>query len=134
MKVLIQVTLHDNGIIYNRHAFYQYDYGQQLKIAGLDFTGEIEIHFARKGESAIVRTSTVNDDNAIVDVPNNLLTSDGELTVYICQNGKTYHSITFIIKPRPKPENYNPPEEETETLSMISPFSDKELLKELGMI
>lgn len=131
---MIQVTLHDNGIIYNRHAFYQYDYGQQLKIAGLDFTGGIEVHFARKGKSAIVKTVIVNDGSVVVDVPNDILTNDGELTVYICQNGKTYHSITFIIKPRPKPENYNPPEEETETLSMISPFSDKELLKELGMI
>lgn len=134
MKVLIQVTLHDNGIIYNRHAFYQYDYGQQLKIAGLDFVGGIEVHFARKGESAVVKNATVADGSITVDVPNKILTSDGELTVYICQNGKTYHSITFIIKPRPKPENYNPPEEEEVTESAVSPFNDYEILKELGMV
>ncbi len=131
---MIQVTLYDKGIIYDRNAFYQYDYGQQLKIEGLDFIGDIEIHFARKGEAAAVRTSGVIDEGTTVDIPNNMFLRDGEFTVYICQSGKTYHSITFIIKPREKPVNYDPPEEVMTMMSATSPYSDQELLKELGMI
>lgn len=131
---MVQVTFSDNGVIYDRHAFYQYDYGQSLELHGLDLTENIEVHFARKGTTAIVESATANQGVFTAQVPNDMFNKDGDLSVYICKGGKTYYGITFIIKPREIPENYNPPEEEQEIMSMQSPYTDNELLKELGMI
>jgi hypothetical protein len=152
---MITVIFTSNGINYNRRAFTQWDYGQMLEIRGLELAEGVQIHFARKGLIAEVKTPTIDEEgNAVIEVPNSLLQYEGEFSVYVYKiegnGGKTLKSVTFDIVKREKPEDYNPQEEINLTSTFIiqnTPSDDMEsrlisledavnkiLLRDLGVL
>ncbi len=142
----------DNGMNYNRKAFTQWDYGQTLVIKGLELAEGVQIHFARKGLIAEVKTPTIDETgSASIEVPNSLLQHEGEFSVYIYKieenGGRTLKTINFEIVKREKPEDYNPeanmimnltlehtPSDETEyRLNSLEDAVSKLVLRDLGV-
>lgn len=109
----IIIDFNDNSMFYNKKAFTQYDYGQTIEIKGLDLAEGVKVHFARKGTVAKVVTPTILDGNATVNVPDDLLTYEGELLIYVYTytetSGKTLKRIDFDIQKRELPEDYETP-------------------------
>lgn len=143
---MVSVIFADEGINYNRRAFTQWDYGQKLEIIGLELAVGTQVHFARKGSLAAVRTLVNNENGYVVHVPNAILEHSGEFTVYLYEitenEGKTTKSITFEVTPREKPEDYISSEQalqmiqgsDIETrLSAIEDAVSKLILKNLGV-
>ena len=123
---MIPVAFTDQGINYDQHAFYQWDWGQKLSITGLTIPNTSEVHFARNGAIADVAIPVFGNDGTItVSIPNSIFLLEGEFNAYIylpdTGEGKTLHSITFYVKGREKPENYNPP---AETFTLSAQFSE----------
>jgi hypothetical protein len=111
----VQVTFNDNGVSYDRNAFFQYDYGRKLEIHGLNLPDGTQFHFANKGAGAVTKISSTVDEVTTVDVPQSVLLLPGEMNVYIYStsetSGITIKSITFHVKGREKPGDYAPPDE-----------------------
>jgi hypothetical protein len=112
---MVIVTFSDNGITYDKNAFFQYDYGQKIEVHGLNLPDGTQFHFANKGAGAVAKISTTVGEVTTVDVPQSVLLLHGEMNVYIYStsetSGITIKSITFNVKGREKPGDYAPPDE-----------------------
>jgi hypothetical protein len=113
---MVQVTFTDsNKIIYDDHAFYQYDFGQELVISGLTLPPTVQVHFARKNVPALINIGATVDGVMTVLVPADTLKYEGEFNVYIYvsneTSGKTYKTITFYTRAREMPGDYAVPDE-----------------------
>lgn len=93
----------------------QYDYGQILRIQGLNLPAAVEIHFALqpKGGTSVTRIGTTKDGVTDVLIPDSMLENDDTpkdysiyAFVYITDatSGKTEYRIVLDVKARPKPE------------------------------
>lgn len=93
----------------------QYDYGQILRIQGLNLPAAVEIHFALqpKGGTSVTRIGTTKDEVTDVLMPDSMLENDDTpkdysiyAFVYITDatSGKTEYRIVLDVKARPKPE------------------------------
>lgn len=102
--------------------FNQYDYGKKLRLHGDDLPNILEIHFSLKksgGESLRIIGSLV--DGAIeADIPDEMLRNEGETRDYPVfvfvyfrddDSGETIIRSSFLVKSRPKPGDYIPPEQ-----------------------
>lgn len=101
---------------------WQYDYGQILRIQGLDLPKVVEIHFSLEetGGTSVTRIGTTKDSVTDVTIPDSMLENEGTdqnykiyAFIYLSENnsGNTEHKITIPIKARPKPEVPGTPEE-----------------------
>lgn len=101
---------------------WQYDYGQILRIQGLNLPPAVEIHFSfqERGGKAIPRVGTTKDGVTDVVIPesfleNNDTTEDYKIYVFIYRrnenSGQTEYKITLSVKSRPKLEPYDKPED-----------------------
>lgn len=106
---------------------WQYDYGQILRIQGLDLPTAVEIHFSlqSRGGESIPRTGNTIDGVTTVAIPNVLLANEGCVIdysifafIYITDENKgfTHRKITLRVRSRPKPGDYNPPDEEPDRI------------------
>lgn len=93
----------------------RYDYGQILRIQGLNLPAAVEIHFALqpKGGTSVTRIGTTKDGVTDVLIPDSMLENDDTpkdysiyAFVYITDatSGKTEYRIVLDVKARPKPE------------------------------
>lgn len=100
---------------------WQYDYGQILRIQGLNLPKAVEIHFSlteKSGES-ITRIGTTKDGVTDVLIPDSMLEYDTNQNYNIyafifisdTNSGNTEYRITIPVKARPKPEVPGTPEE-----------------------
>lgn len=101
---------------------YQYDFGQVLRIQGLDLPTAVEIHFSlQEIEGEAVRRIGVTK-NGVTDVviPDSMLENqdaekDYNIYVFIyvadSESGETVKRITLKVKARPRPEAFNSPED-----------------------
>lgn len=84
---------------------YQWDYGQELLINGINVPDNTEVQFYQTLRSSIGR---IKDGK--VRIPDMMLQNAAEITayVYVCQpdSGETVLKIRLPIKSRPKPEDY----------------------------
>lgn len=96
-------------------ALSQYDYGQVLRIQGLNLPAAVEIDFALqpKGGTSVTRIGTTKDGVTDVLIPDSMLENDDTpkdysiyAFVYITDatSGKTEYRIVLDVKARPKPE------------------------------
>lgn len=100
---------------------WQYDYGQVLRIQGLNLPAAVEIHFSltdQSGES-ITRIGTTKDNVTDVVIPDSLLenndtTSNYKIYAFIYltdqESGQTEYKVSMDVKARPRPEQFDTPE------------------------
>lgn len=95
---------------------WQHDYGQILRITGVEFPKAVEIQFSlnEKRGSTITRIGTTVDGVTEVQIPNELLKNDGRTYDYCIYayiyltdetSGSTEYEIVLHVKSRTKPEN-----------------------------
>lgn len=95
---------------------WRYDYGQILRITGVEFPKAVEIQFSlnEKSGSTITRIGTTVDGVTEVQIPNELLKNDGRTYDYCIYayiyltdetSGSTEYEIVLHVKSRTKPEN-----------------------------
>lgn len=93
------------------HALWQYDYGQILKIEGLELPQAYEVHFSltEKGGTAIKQ---IGDENGVT-IPDELLQAGTPIYVFLFlhtgdADGETEYKITIPVKARPQPTEEEP--------------------------
>ena len=100
----------------------QYDYGQILRIQGLNLPPAVEIHFAlqKTGGTSKNRIGITKDGVTDVPIPDSMLENEDEMKdydiyafIYITDetSGQTEYRITLKVKARPKPEAFDCPED-----------------------
>lgn len=100
----------------------QYDYGQVLRIQGLNLPPAVEIHFSltERGGEAITRIGATKDGVTVVTIPDSMLenedvTNNYDIYAWIyltdATSGKTEYKIRIPVKARPRPEIPETPEE-----------------------
>lgn len=94
---------------------WQYDYGQILRIQGLNLPRAVEMHFSLEetGGTSVTRIGTTKDSVTDVPIPDSMLEneeSDQNYNVYAfvfltdTNSGNTEYRIKIPVKARPKPE------------------------------
>jgi hypothetical protein len=94
---------------------WQYDYGQILRIQGLNLPKAVEIHFSLEetGGTSVTRIGTTKDSVTDVPIPDSMLEneeSDQNYNIYAFvflttrNSGNTEYRIKIPVKARPKPE------------------------------
>lgn len=97
----------------------QYDYGQVLKIAGLDLPEAFEVHFANTGDTT---TITQIAQNGVVEIPDQFFRSSKQINAYIFlhdgeTDGETEYRITIGVLPRPAISDEEPTPEEQSAIT-----------------
>lgn len=101
---------------------WKYDYGQILRIQGLALPTAVEIHFSKqeKGGESVTRIGTTKDGVTDVVIPDSMLenrdtTADYKIYAFIyftdSESGQTEYKISMSVKSRPKPEQFEKPED-----------------------
>lgn len=99
------------------YGLWQYDYGQILRIEGLQLPTAVEIHFALQpsGGVAETRVGTIRDGATEVAIPDSILENDDAtfnydiyVFIYLVDtiSGQTEYRIKMPVKTRPKPSNF----------------------------
>ena len=118
---------------------WQWDYGQVLRIQGLDLPTAVEIHFSlqEKGGEAVTRVGTTKDGATDVVIPDSMLENNGSLEDYFIYafiyltdetSGQTEYKISMKVKARPKPEAFDSPEDEElfrEAIAAVNEAADR---------
>lgn len=102
---------------------WQWDYGQVLRIQGLNLPKAVEIHFSlqKSGGEAKKRVGFTKDGVTDVVIPESMLENEESLGnyniyafIYLADdtNGQTEYKICMPVKARPKPEAFDKPEDE----------------------
>lgn len=96
---------------------WQWNYGQILRIQGLNLPRAVEVHFSM-GSSSKTRIGTTTDDVTDVVIPDSLIEQAGRLKAYVYlhvgdDDGETEYEITVPVKARAEPEEYDAEEEYT---------------------
>lgn len=97
------------------HGTSQWNYGEVLRIQGLNLPKAVEIHFSleKTAGQAITRIGTTKDGVTDVVIPESLLENEGALQDYFvyvwiyltdATSGRTEHSLSIKVKARSKPE------------------------------
>lgn len=112
----IATAVFREGECYSRTSgAWQYDYGQILRIQGLNLPKAVEIHFSLEetGGTSVTRIGTTKDSVTDVPIPDSMLEneeSDQNYNVYAFvflttrNSGSTECRIKIPVKARPKPE------------------------------
>lgn len=104
-------------------SLWQWDYGQVLRIQGLNLPKAVEIHFSlqESGGEAKKRVGFTKDGVTDVVIPESMLENEESLGnyniyafIYLADdtNGQTEYKICMPVKARPKPEAFDKPEDE----------------------
>ena len=100
----------------------QYDYGQVLRIQGLNLPTAVEIHFGldETGGTTVPRIGTTKDGVTDVTIPDSMLENndtDMNYNIYVfvyltdSSSGKTTRRIKIQVEARSKPEAFDRPED-----------------------
>lgn len=95
------------------YGVWQWDYGQVLRIEGLDLPPVVEVHFSLqdKNGEALVRIGTTQEGKTDVIIPDCMLENDGTVQdykiyafIYIAnkESGQTEKKVIIHVKARPK--------------------------------
>lgn len=120
-NIIFAVFSNNNTSVISTHAW-QYDYGQPLRIQGLQLPSTVEIHFAIEDEeTSVTRVGVTSDNVTDVVIPDSCLDNMDALQsynvyayIYLTEEraGGTGYKITIPVKARPKPEFSDTPEQE----------------------
>lgn len=112
---MITAIFNPDTTMANAYGLWQYDYGQTLRIQGLNLPSAVEIHFSlqENGGTALNRVGVTKDGVTDVIIPDSMLENDGAdrtydmfAFVYLTDatSGQTEYKIKMQVKSRPKPE------------------------------
>lgn len=98
------------------YGLWQYDYGQILRIEGLQLPTAVEIHFALQPSEGVAETrvGTIRDGATEVAIPDSILENDDAtfnydiyVFIYLVDtiSGQTEYRIKMPVKTRPKPSD-----------------------------
>lgn len=118
---------------------WQYDYGQKLRIQGLNLPPAVEIHFAlnKSGGDSESRVGVTKDGVTDVPIPDSMLENGGTVQNYYIyafiyltdkDSGKTVKWIQLHVNSRPKPEAFDSPEESElfrEAIAAVNDSADR---------
>lgn len=118
---------------------WQYDYGQKLRIQGLNLPTAVEIHFSlnKSGGDSESRVGVTKDGVTDVPIPDSMLENGGTIQNYYIyafiyltdkDSGKTVKWIQLHVNSRPKPEAFDSPEEKElfrEAIAAVNDSSDR---------
>lgn len=90
---------------------WQYDYGQILKIDGLDLPQAFEVHFSNSRKSGETITQIGTDSQVVI--PDMYLTSGADIYAFIflhdgLTDGETEYVIKIPVRERPEPSDIEP--------------------------
>ena len=121
MNNILTVVFDPESSTARASGLWQYDYGQVLRIQGLDLPKAAEIHFSldQKSGESIARIGTTKDGVTDAPIPDSVLEYDTNQNYNIyafifisdTNSGNTEYRITIPVKARPKPEIPGTPEE-----------------------
>lgn len=100
---------------------WQYNYGQILRIQGLQLPSAVEIHFAleEKSGDSVTRIGVTRDNVTDVPIPDSMLENDNigeDYKIYAFvfltddDSGETVRKISIPVTARSKPEAHETPE------------------------
>ena len=115
-----------DGESYGKNMLYQFDYGQRMRVMGVDFpdgAADPEVHYSINRDPAIVRIGTITEEGHLdAPVPDAILRKNGAVTVYIYvadeDSGQTVYSLSFSIIARPD-TGKDPGDSEDRPLSVL---------------
>ena len=101
---------------------WQYDYGQILRIQGLDLPAAVEIHFSlqSRGGDSLTRVGVTKDAVTDVVIPDSMLENNytaDNYSIYVFiyltdeTSGQTEYKICMRVRSRPRPEAFDKPED-----------------------
>lgn len=119
---MITAIFENNQLVSYSLKTWQYDYGQILRIEGLNLPTAVEIHFSltEKGGESVTRVGMTKDGVTDVVIPdsfleNNDITQDYRIYAFIYlrddTSGQTEYKIPISVTSRPKPEAFDRPED-----------------------
>lgn len=121
MNNILAVVFDPESSTARASGLWQYDYGQVLRIQGLDLPKAAEIHFSldQKSGESIARIGTTKDGVTDAPIPDSVLeyNTSQNYNIYAfiflsdTNSGNTEYRITIPVKARPKPEVPGDPEE-----------------------
>lgn len=118
---------------------WQWDYGQVLRIQGLNLPNAVEIHFSlqESGGEAKKRVGFTKDGVTDVVIPESMLENEEAIDDYNAYafvyltgdtSGQTEYKICMPVKARPKPEAFDKPEDEEifqEAIKAVNDAADR---------
>ena len=118
---------------------WQWDYGEVLRIQGLNLPRFFEVHFSlrKTGGESECAIGITKDGVSEVPIPRFCLTNEGTLRnydayafVYLVgeNSGETIARIKIRVKARPKPQDFSAPEDEEpldRAVAMVSELADR---------
>lgn len=113
------------------YGLYQYDYGQDLLIYGLNNQDVTQVHFSSVNlKSALISTVQQTEDGGIkCAIPDKCLEQGTDIAVYIYLSGedfgKTIRQAILAINKRKKPEGYSPEQDKGILDKLISEIGGK---------
>ena len=112
---MITAIFNPDTTMANAYGLWQWDYGQILRIQGLNLPSMVEIHFSLQetGGTSVSRVGITKDGVTDVVIPDSMLQNDGAASdydifvfVYLTDDtsGQTEYKIKLRVKSRPEPE------------------------------
>ena len=131
MIMSIEVKFKHNSDIPIVYGLYQYDYGQELVICGIDAENVTQVHFSAVNlKSALISTVQQTENGGIkCTIPDKCLEQGTDIIVYVYLSGqgfgKTIRQAILSVNKRKKPEDYSPEEDKGIVDKLISQVSGK---------
>lgn len=122
MKNIVAATFQPGYTTAKVLGLWQYDYGQILRVQGLELPDAVEIHFSlqEKGGESERQVGLTRDGVTEVAVPNSYLENAGtsrDYSIYAFlyisdgKSGNTEYKITMYVQSRPEPKDPETPED-----------------------
>ena len=122
MKNIVAATFQPGYTTAKVLGLWQYDYGQILRIQGLELPDAVEIHFSlqEKGGESERQVGLTRDGVTEVAIPNSYLENAGtsrDYSIYAFlyisdgKSGNTEYKITMYVQSRPEPKDPETPED-----------------------
>lgn len=115
MYNIVTVTFKDSNTA-TANGVRQWDYGQILRIQGLQLPTAVEVHFALiDSKDSVTRIGITKDGVTDVVIPDSMIETGKNIFAYVylrdSESGQTEYEIKIVVTTRAKPEAFDTPED-----------------------
>lgn len=115
MYNIVTVTFKDSNTA-TANGVRQWDYGQILRIQGLQLPTAVEVHFALiDSKDSVTRIGITKDGVTDVVIPDSMIEAGKNIFAYVylrdSESGQTEYEIKIVVTTRAKPEAFDTPED-----------------------